>query len=63
MIEVVRRGKKPSEKKCEGTCHYCKTEVRFLVGDAIRESHDQRDGSTYVVKCPECGQEIYGYTS
>lgn len=58
MIEVIRRGRLPTERSCRGTCAYCHEVVKFLVSDAMVVS--DRDGTAYVVKCPTCQNNIWG---
>lgn len=59
-IEVIKKGIKPEDRKVEGTCGNCKSEMRWVAKDGTHQS-DQRDGDWNTVKCPVCGHTVIGH--
>ena len=57
-IEILFRGKPPSEKVYEATCKDCKSRLTFKLSDA-RESSDQRDHGLMIIKCPVCASDVW----
>lgn len=53
-IKVIRRGAPPAEKKMQGTCRHCQTEIECLKGDT---QSNQRDPGLWV-KYPVCEAPI-----
>lgn len=56
-MKIIKKGKRPEDKKHRGTCHNCKTVVEFSQSEGV-VTYDQRDGNFVTVKCPTCGQDI-----
>ena len=52
-IEVITRGHLPENDQFEACCHKCKSDLRFLRGDA-KLTFDQRDGDFVTIACPVC---------
>ena len=52
-MKIIRRGKKPEEKKAQGTCHRCNSLVEVEASECKRHS-DQREGDYYSFDCPVC---------
>lgn len=60
-INIIKRGKLPSEDILKSTCNRCKSELEFTSADG-EMVHDPRDGGvTVTVKCPVCGGNVHGY--
>lgn len=59
-MEILERGKLPSEKVYVCTCNSCESKVRFTEGEANYQP-DQRDGDYVWVKCPVCSSIITHY--
>lgn len=59
-MEVIKQGKKPTEKTYTGTCSNCRSQVRFRGSEATNVSHD-RDGEVAHANCPVCGAVFWGY--
>jgi hypothetical protein len=55
-MEILKRGEDPKEKKYDGKCMNCKTEVRFAASEAA-ESMDRNIGLLSVC-CPVCKHSI-----
>ena len=55
-MEVIKKGKKPEDKSCDWKCKRCNSVVRAKQSEG-RQIHDQRDGDSVVLNCPECGIE------
>jgi endogenous inhibitor of DNA gyrase (YacG/DUF329 family) len=60
MIEVIKQGSLPTERIHTGTCHYCKSELRWKAKDGT-DKFCQRDGSWNEVKCPLCAKTVIGF--
>ena len=60
LMRIIRRGTDSKDVILTGTCLTCKTEVEFTRGEAECHS-DQREGTSYFVKCPVCNGRIYHY--
>ena len=58
MIEIIKRGKIPQEKKYEATCYTCKTVFTALQEDG-KVVNDQRDGDFVTFHCPVCNRECH----
>jgi RNase P subunit RPR2 len=57
MVQVIKRGCKPSEKIVDATCKTCESVLRFTVGEA-KVVADQRDGDYLSVTCPVCSSDV-----
>lgn len=57
-MDIVKRGRLPSERQHTGKCRHCDTEVRFRQGEA-REHYSPREGGYLEVECPVCGKPIF----
>lgn len=55
MVEILSRGKEPSERTHDCTCATCSTRFRFKESEAKYIS-DQRDGDAFAIHCPVCGK-------
>ena len=55
-MEIIARGKLPSEGEAEWTCRHCKSELRSKKSEGKLE-HDQRDGDFVRCVCPVCQYE------
>lgn len=59
MPEILKRGELPEERKYQGTCSNCKSEIRFGHSE-VHHSYDQRDGgSIFKATCPVCQKDMY----
>lgn len=59
-MEIIKRGKKPSDRTYAGTCKDCGTRVKFKRSEAkYHPSFRSGDADCLSVKCPECGVEIW----
>lgn len=58
-IEIIKRGIKPEDRKVEGKCNNCKSELRWVAKDG-KHHDDQRDGEWNAVECPVCGHPVNG---
>lgn len=56
-MRIIKKGKKPEEKKYRGTCGKCKTVVEFKRSEA-KFIPDFRDGDFLTVTCPVCSYNI-----
>lgn len=61
MPEILKRGELPEERKYQGTCSNCKSEIRFGHGEVNHShSYDPRDGvSIFEATCPVCSKKMY----
>lgn len=59
-MEVISKGKLPSEETYRGTCNNCNAIVRAKAGELV-VTHDQRDYTFGSAACPECGQSMTFY--
>lgn len=59
-MEILERGKLPSEQVYVCTCGSCKSKLRFTQSEATVH-YDQRDGDYVWVKCPVCSSTITHY--
>lgn len=53
-MEIIKRGKLPSERTYTTSCGVCKTEFRCSEADACGRYNDWRDGDYLTIKCPVC---------
>jgi len=58
MVEIIKEGKKPSDKSYEAKCRECETTFRFKRSEAGYVS-DQRDGDALVIACPLCNARVW----
>lgn len=56
MIEIIRKGKIPEDKKFRYTCSRCQTIFEFKASEAKLEA-TCRNESFRVIKCPLCNRE------
>lgn len=56
-MEILERGKLPSEKEYICTCRNCKTRFKFKQSEG-RIHYDQRDGNHIEVYCPVCLYQV-----
>ncbi len=59
-MEIIFKGKIPSERVWFGTCHFCGTKAKAKEGELTITS-DQREGDFGQAKCPVCNRIIYFY--
>ena len=59
-MEIINRGKLPSERVYTATCTNCGSVLRFTHAEATHHS-DQRDGNFVSVKCPVCHHNVTHY--
>lgn len=52
MVEIIKRGTPPSDRKFTVTCQTCSTEFSFLRSEA--RVNTDRDGTALVIDCPVC---------
>lgn len=57
-MEILSRGKLPSEKSYDWTCRDCKSVIRSKVSDG-EIIYDLRDGDCCKTKCPVCNRDTY----
>ena len=55
-MKIIRSSKSKKPKEVTTECIGCDCKFKFAASEA-RFVGDQRDGDTYVVKCPECKRE------
>lgn len=61
-MEIIAKGKLPDEDLFKGSCHNCKSVMRFKRGEAKQVIYDQREfGEVATATCPVCAKEFYGY--
>jgi hypothetical protein len=53
MVEILKEGKLPSERKHVCICATCSTKFKFAESEANYVS-DQRDGDAWAIHCPVC---------
>lgn len=58
-IEVIKQGVPPEERRVQGTCTNCKSELRWKASDGVHGA-DQRDGDYNMVLCPVCKSKVFG---
>ena len=56
-MEIIKLGKIPEEIEHFATCNNCKTEFKFLQGEAERVS-DRRNESYLRIMCPVCSYNV-----
>lgn len=59
-MEVIRKGKPPSERVWEGTCTHCRSVMQAKESE-LKVTDDQRDGPFAKASCLVCSQEFYLY--
>jgi len=57
MVEIIRQGQRPEDRRIETTCTRCKTVFAFQAHEA-RLVPDQRDGDFYQLPCPICSSPV-----
>ena len=57
-MEIIKKGKNPSDNEYTGECLNCGTKVKFKRHEG-KLHNDQRDGDCVEVICPLCKNSIY----
>lgn len=56
MMEIISRGKPPSEREWHGTCRACGSVAKAKQSEMTHITHDQREGGSFSwERCPVCG--------
>lgn len=57
-MEIIVRGKPPSEYRYDGKCGTCNSVLKADHGE-LRHSHSQRDGDMSIGNCPVCTSTVW----
>lgn len=57
-MEIIKKGKLPSERVFVAVCDHCSTKFRFKQSEG-KVTYDQRDGDFISVKCPLCKKTVH----
>lgn len=57
-MEIVVRGKAPSEYRYNGTCNTCRSVLK-AEHDELHHTWDQRDGDMHTGNCPVCTSKVW----
>jgi len=59
-MEIIKRGKPPSERIWAGTCQNCGSKIQAKEKE-VSPHYDQRDGTYAIAQCPVCTSSMYFY--
>ncbi|WKV20474.1 hypothetical protein 16Q_081 [Pseudomonas phage 16Q] len=57
-MEIIVRGKAPSEYRYDGTCDKCRSVLK-ADHDELEHTHDQRHGDAHRGTCPVCDGDVW----
>lgn len=57
-MEIVIRGKAPSEYRYDGSCSTCKSVLK-ADHDELEHNYEQRDGWSHIGNCPVCTSRVW----
>ena len=57
-MKIIHPGQSPGGRVHRGICDKCDCVYEFSEGEA-RRVNDQRDGDSWVTKCPTCNYEVW----